>query len=213
MPRVAPSEESIILSEGEACGENQELHGGDNDHDDDEDNIDWEEGDEEEQHAAAVEHTLALMETTGALRGGDVEIDLNTQATSTDMPSSSALEHIERAQKRLQKVTNSLATRHLPCLTAWVSAMIQADSLVVQGGALIAMSTDQCQKRQNLQQQLIELKSRVATTLKSASKLRIDVQQQQQSHQDTSREPNLVSHRHALNRIESLIYPHKSSLK
>ena len=58
----------------------------DNSDEDEDDDIDWEDGDEEfdddvgeEQHADAVEQTLAAIASSGGLQGGHIEINLESK--------------------------------------------------------------------------------------------------------------------------------------
>ena len=144
---------------------------------DDDDAIDWEEGDEEvaaETHAAAVEQTLALMETTGGLRGGDMEIRLNHDDSGGDHSNSD-----ERTRQRLHKVVTSLSTRHLPCLSTWVNSMTEADNLLLHNGSLVAMSQEDSQKRHAISQRLMSVKRIVASVLSAASRLEIKAEEKQ----------------------------------
>lgn len=156
MPRLANSDEA-----GDKAEEKTD------DDEDDDDDIDWEEGDEAvaaEVHAAAVEETLALMQTTGGLRGGDIEINLDGGVDS---------DRNDRAKKRLQKTITSLSTRHLPCLSTWVNGMSEADNLSLQNGSLVAMSQQDAVVRQHLLRRLMAVKRAVASVLSAASRLEI----------------------------------------
>ena len=148
-----------------------------NDSEDDEsddDDIDWEDGDEEGQHAAAVEQTLALMQTTGVLQGGDVEINLGISKNDDGDIEEATTEALAETKRKLQKTIQSLSARHLPCLTTWLSALVESDALVLRGlSSLIAMTADESVKRQQLQTRLIGLKSEVASVLNAASTLDI----------------------------------------
>jgi hypothetical protein len=139
--------------------------------DDEDDHIDWEDGDEEAGavlHAAAVEQTLALMQTTGGLRGGDMEIRLN-EGNMTENGDN----RYEHTKEQLQKVVTSLTTRHLPCLSTWVNAMAEADTLVLVNGSLVAMSREASEKRCLIAQRLMDLKRSVASVLSHASRLEV----------------------------------------
>ena len=141
------------------------------DEDADDDDVDWEEGDvgvSEGVHIAAVEQTLAVMQSTGELRGGDLEFDVKPP----DAPSQTE-EGTEQFKIRLTKVNQSLSTTHMTRLSSWVHALTNADNLVQPPGevSLIAMSANVARKRSNLLHQLLDLKSNVSSLLASSSKL------------------------------------------
>jgi hypothetical protein len=156
-----------------ANSENPDEKAANDEDDDDDDEIDWEEGDEDEAaetHAAAVEQTLALMQTTGGLRGGDIEINLDDGEGGVDS------NRDERTRQRLKNTVTSLSTRHLPCLSTWVNAMSEADNLSFQNGSLVAMSQQDVVGKQQLSHRLMEVKRAVASVLSAASRLEIRVE-------------------------------------
>jgi hypothetical protein len=147
---------------------------------DDDEYIAWEEGDEvaaAESHAAAVEETLALMQVTGHLQGGDLVINLNGNSTYVN-PGGDDRARIDgindKARRRLERTVTSLSSRHLPCLTTWVNAMSQSDNLTLtESGALVAMSREDKDTRHAVMQRLMQTKSTVASVLVSAARMEI----------------------------------------
>lgn len=148
--------------------------------DDENDDIDWEDGDEDEAretHVAAVEQTLALMETTGGVRGGDIEIRLDSNGNEGGDDNRRS----DRERKRLQKRITSLSTKHLPCLSTWVNALNASDNLVLQNESLVSMSSDRLRERQIMLQRLSHVKRSVASVLSAASKLEVNVEERRES--------------------------------
>jgi hypothetical protein len=150
----------------------------DND-DDDDDDIEWEDGDEEfdeattaaEDHAEAVERTLAAMEASaGGMQGGHIEINLESNEES---PDDAAMD--ENTRKLLQKTVRLIETRHMKRLTSWVDALVKADGLVLKEKSLVIMPADVARKRSELLQKLLNRKQTLASILASAAKLGVSV--------------------------------------
>lgn len=183
----------------EACDDkgkdNREKEKDDNDEDDDED-IDWEDGfdqgdgipeeedDNPELHAAAVERTLAAIETTAGLQSGALEIDFDRQDHPDDTATNNKEEHALSepaallARARLIKCVGILFGRHMPRLSAWVEGLTCADCLVLQqrdgaASCFVTMSQDQARRRKDVLEALLEVKSTVASILQSAQRLGI----------------------------------------
>jgi hypothetical protein len=176
--------------------DNREEEKDDNDEDDDEDeDIDWEDGfdeddgipeendNEPELHAAAVERTLAAIETTAGLQSGALEIDFDRQDHPDDTASNKE-EHASSepavllARARLIKCVGILFDRHMPRLAAWVEGLTCADGLVLQqkegaASCFVTMSQDQARCRKDVLGALLEVKSTVASILQSAQRLGI----------------------------------------
>lgn len=167
MPRVgiAPDKDEQVQTVEHACiGE------------DDDDGIDWEEGDNDvaaELHAVAVEQTLALMHTTGYLRGGDLEIRLTNDGENEGGDNAQDVLH----KRRLKKLMNLLTLRHLPCLSTWVNAMTEADNLVEANDSWVMMPQDERDRRHATSQRLMEQKQTVAAVLRAASRLNVTAEQ------------------------------------
>lgn len=139
--------------------------------DDADDDVDWEEGDEgvsEGAHIVAVEQTLAVMQSTGELRGGDLEIDVKSSVTPFQTE-----EGTEQYKIQLMKISQSLSTTHMIRLSSWVHALTNADNLVQPPGqvSLFTISANVTRNRINLLHQLLDLKSSVSSLLASSAKL------------------------------------------
>jgi hypothetical protein len=168
----------------------------DDDDDDDEEDIDWEDGfdqddgipeengNEPELHAAAVERTLAAIETTAGLQSGALEIDFDRQDPDNDTATNKDEEHalsepaVLLARTRLIKCVGILFDRHMPRLAAWVEGLTCADGLVLQqkdgaASCFVTMSQDQAHRRKDVLGALLEVKSTVASILQSAQRLGI----------------------------------------
>jgi hypothetical protein len=147
------------------------------DNEDDDDDIEWEDGDEEiskdisDDHAAAVERTLAVMASAGGLQGGTMEINLARNEDDED-PNDVMDEY---ARKVLQKTAQSIESRHMKRLSSWVDVLIKADGLVMNGRSLVVMSVDESRKRGELLQHLLDMKRTLASILASAARLGISV--------------------------------------
>jgi hypothetical protein len=173
----------------------EEKDDGDNDDDDDED-IDWEDGfdeddgipeeendNEPELHAAAVERTLAAIETTAGLQSGALEIDFDRQDEAGDTATNKEDHALSEpavllARTRLIKCVGILFDRHMPRLAAWVEGLTCADGLVLQqkdgaASCFVTMSQDQAYRRKDVLGALLEVKSTVASILQSAQRLGI----------------------------------------
>ena len=160
-----------------------------NDHDDESD-IDWEDGDDElldqeeelmkraqneheskMQHLLDVDRTLAVMESTGTLRGGEIQIDMNdTTSNSVNIQERGN----EEALEKLQTIVRLLAGRHLPRLSVWLNAMQCADNLVFSSSALTLLPQESIRLREKLASQFLELKRSIASILASAKRLQLE---------------------------------------
>ena len=183
--------------------------------DDDDDDIDWEDGDDEEDahqigiddtdhepqskesHVKAVEATLAAMEASGGLRGGEIEIEFGQggtdrsdthvrrqhlhvlpPATATMQPQGSNNQYSSETMEALQKYVRLLNDRHMPRLSAWVEGLTNSDNLTPTlngsrevSSALVSLGADTVRRRHELLEQLANLKKTVASVLSSAMKL------------------------------------------
>lgn len=167
MPRIGVDdpEKAIKLKSRDS-----EITGVDYD-DDDDDLVDWEEGDEmvvANTHAAAVEQTLTLMQGTGDLQEGTIEIKFDSRVNEKTTDT-----RIEYARNKLQKYVSSLGTKHLPCLSSWVNSLSQADNLILKNGSLVAMCSKDVILRNDLMKHLSSVKRNVASVLSAASQLKI----------------------------------------
>lgn len=141
--------------------------------DEDEEDIDWEEGDKavsEEAHISAVEQTLAVMRSTGELRGGDLEINLEQKSSNAAYETN---EVEEQHKRKLAKVMLSLSTLHMPRLSSWVNALTNADNLVQPPGrsSLVAITAGAIRTRGELLRRLLVLKLSVTAVLSSGRKI------------------------------------------
>jgi len=176
VPRIGGEQDEVSAPSADDDDEDDDLDG----------DIDWEEGDEQEAqeaHATAVEQTLAVMEATGRLKGGDLEVSLqgdndnpgptaSAAAPSTDDKNS---EKLVLARTKLERISKSLSTRHMKRLTSWLHALSNADHLIQQPGSssLVAMSKNQVRDIAELRNRLLQLKTAVSSILASANKLSI----------------------------------------
>lgn len=162
----------------------------DNDDHDDESDIDWEDGDDElldqeeelmkraqneheskMQHLLDVDRTLAVMESTGTLRGGEIRIDMNdTTSNNVNVQERGN----EEALEKLQKIVRLLAGRHLPRLSVWLNAMQCADNLDFSSSALTLLPQESIRLREKLASQFLELKRSIASILASAKRLQLE---------------------------------------
>ena len=164
------------------CGEVASVPRGttetvDEENNSDDDDIDWEDGDEVfdeatvEDHAEAVERTLAAMASAGGLQGGAMEINLELKEDDDEKPN--AMD--ENAHKLLQKMVKLIETRHMKRLSSWVDALIKSDELILNEKSLVLMSADVAKKRGDLLQKLLDRKQALANILASAAKLGVCV--------------------------------------
>lgn len=165
-------------------------HSRTNDEDDDE-GIDWEDGWEDdndapdidniELHSAAVERTLAVIETTARLEDGQLEIDFDQhhQPTRDEHKEVGQAASI-LARARLLKCVSLLLNRHTPRLSLWVEGLSRSDALVLQrtedgtASCFVTMPPVAARRRKDVLECLLELKSNVASILKMAQRLGID---------------------------------------
>ena len=174
VPRVGKTANFCDEEEGKAKAKSDFLDG-------DEDDIDWEDGDDFEdgssfipsnaEHLAAVERTLAVMESTGGLRGGEMEVDFGKPDTGDDREN--AQQH-EKTFSAFKKCVKLLAGRHLPRLSLWLDGLINADGLILKSSTLISLSSDVARMRNHLVEKLSELKQEVSSILSSASRLNVE---------------------------------------
>jgi len=169
MPRIGEVTTSSVSQNRDRSKE----YTGDDDEGSEDEDVNWEEGDEEVAagaHEAAVERTLEIMQSTGELLGGDLEINLQQQSQFQPHQWDQGTE----GQKiNLSKVIHSLSTRHMPRLSSWVNALTNADNLIQAPGqtALVTISTNAVRSKGNLLRRLWALKSRVTSVLSSFAKL------------------------------------------
>jgi len=99
------------------------------------------------QHKNAVEQTLAFMESTGGIVGGEMEINFDTNQEEQEcinstyqtvnnmskaeqlVASSKETAAIAMAKSTLKKCVDILSFRHMPLLSTWVDALITADGM------------------------------------------------------------------------------------
>lgn len=155
--------------------------------------IDWEDGDEDfddgtsessnlhiEEHLSAVERTLAAMESSGGLKGGELEIDFRKEKEDENEftnpnKSKDMEEKREEALAKFRKCVRVLTSRHMPRLTAWVDGLTHADNLTTQEKevSLVSLPSGTTMRRKRLIAQLRELRQQVSSLLAAASKLEI----------------------------------------
>jgi hypothetical protein len=146
---------------------------------DDEDDIDWEDGGDfgdghsntldGESHFAAVERTLAAMESTGAVRGGEIDIDFAKITDETTVVQTQD----NKSTERLKKCVQLLSHRHMPRLSAWVEGLTNADNLVLESSSLVLVPSATAQLRVELLERLLVLKRMVASVLSAAQRLEV----------------------------------------
>jgi hypothetical protein len=147
----------------------------------DEDDIDWEDGDDFEdgssfmssnmEHLVAVERTLAVMESTGGLRGGEMEVDFGKSDDTDDV------ENTQQNPKTLttfKKCVKLLAVRHMTRLSMWLDGLTNADNLVIDSSSLVSLPSDVAHLRNNLVERLSDLKRTISSILSSASRLSVE---------------------------------------
>ena len=221
MPRIGDDVDDDDIDEGRSNGKSDAAsHTGNDDDDDDDDDIDWEEGDEDDAadaHVDAVERTLSVMASTGALCGGQMSVRLEgkeeegegchlgdhmqdgqrfgeghggqTPSFIDGSSQGASLANDERATKarrRLEKAVSSLVMKHLPRLSAWVSGLMNADSLRSNhhqqqekhtqsslSTSLVSMSIEESRAHSRMLERLVDLKALVAKTITAAAKLGI----------------------------------------
>jgi hypothetical protein len=149
------------------------------DDEEDEDDIDWEDGGDfddgysntldGESHFAAVERTLAAMESTGAVRGGELDIDF--AKPSDEVTGVQTQEN--KSTERLIKCVQLLSHRHMPRLSAWVEGLTNADNLVLESSSLVLLPSATAQLRVELLERLLALKRMVASVLSAAQRLEV----------------------------------------
>ena len=165
----------------------------------DEDDVDWEEGDKFDDgdlvdyasHATAVERTLAVMTSSGGLRGGELEINFgNANDDEPPLPTDEARSNqLARTMARLEKCVGFLANRHMPRITAWVEGLTLADNLVFAASSLVLLPTNLAQQRLEILEALHESKRVIASVLAAAQKLQLPVQSKAPGCSDDSRNP------------------------
>ena len=182
---------------------------------DDDDSINWEEGDADEsdehdtesidhttalEHHAAVNHTLDVMDKSGALLDGRLAVQVNDaesgerEASTADTSSSDLAAETNQdqatnptieARQKLQTLVQKLSTNRLPRLNKWIQALIHADGMqerVVADPAamgsegqvsLVLISEEKRAIRGKLLQQMLKIKAEIEVLLKSAATLGI----------------------------------------
>jgi hypothetical protein len=146
----------------------------------DEDDIDWEDGEDfddgynstledGESHVAAVERTLAAMESTGAIRGGGLDIDFEKTSDEATVVQTQD----NKSTERLKQCAQLLSHRHIPRLSAWVEGLTNADNLVLESSSLVLLPSATAQLRVELLERLLVLKRTVASVLSAAQRLEV----------------------------------------
>ena len=166
-----------------------------------EDDIDWEEGDVDYEgrsenhavknnddlaekgsydHEAAVERTLAVMERSQGVEGGELEIDLGAKR-GEEVVSADAAASATVARATLDRCVDLLSTRHFPRLAFWVNCLVTADGMMVQSqqhvgnsvgqSSLVVMPSSLRKKRAQTLELVMGLKGEVARTLTSAARI------------------------------------------
>jgi hypothetical protein len=177
---------------------------------DPEDDIDWEDaGDDFDdgtkdiplpsfEHLAAVERTLAAMESAGGLRGGELEIDFREdrqrqqeEDDEFDQPNDSrAVKERGETLAKFQKCVKSLSRRHVPRLTVWLEGLANADNLVMGETSLVSLPSEISVRRNQVVNQLSALKLSALSILKSATKLHVGDEEKEET---PARDTDLVS--------------------
>jgi hypothetical protein len=155
---------------------------------DDDNSVEWEDGWENEQtneetteisHLDAVENTLALIEASGRLREGQLEIDFSRNAVSIPLNDTQSgndqTQFLLTARNRLLKLIQNLTDRYLPRLSSWVDALSKTDGLVLisNGGstALMRMNADQKRRRQDALDCMKNKRDAVLAVLQATNRL------------------------------------------
>ena len=148
------------------------------------DDIDWEDGDDFDdgvsltasnmEHLAAVERTLAAMESTGGLRGGEIEVDFEKTDNVNESKEREDPNYSE-AFDMFCKCVKVLTRRHMTRLSMWVDGLTNADNLVLENSSLVSLPSVTAQQRYELVERLSNLKQEVSSILSSASKLNIEI--------------------------------------
>mmetsp|Transcript_5329 Transcript_5329/g.10186 ORF Transcript_5329/g.10186 Transcript_5329/m.10186 type:complete len:687 (+) Transcript_5329:250-2310(+) len=167
-----------------------------------EDDIDWEEGDIDYDgkignhavknnddlvekgsydHKAAVERTLAVMESSQGVEGGELEIDLGARS-GEEVVSADAAASATVARETLDRCVDLLSAKHFPRLAFWVNCLVSADGMMVQAqqqvgnsvaqSSLVVMPSSLRKKRAQTLVMVMGLKSEVARTLASAARIK-----------------------------------------
>jgi hypothetical protein len=171
---------------GEDAKEGNPKESVDDEDGEEDDDIHWEDGDGvdgngdfEESHAAAVARTLAVMESSGGLRGGELEIDFGSQ--KDEGPAEQAPGN-PQCIGRLQTCVQLLNQRHRPRLTAWVEGLTNADNLMLECSSLVLLPSDTMRKRNELLERLLELKRVISSVLSAASRLEVTTKDKDDGH-------------------------------
>eukprot|EP00978_Attheya_sp_CCMP212_P045259 scaffold339634_cov40-Attheya_sp.AAC.1 len=186
------------------------------DDEDDNDSVDWEDGaaqedlgldkkehqssdDSYENHEAAVERTLAVMQNengTGILTDGGLDIDFSssmaaeyddTVTTVNHNPKNDKDETVvdlttttttmddakSRAYQVLNKCVHRLGERHMPRLARYMEGLVAADSMTFSNNAasLVVLPDETRRQRAVLLQKLMDIKGAVATVLSLATRV------------------------------------------
>ena len=152
----------------------------------DDDDIDWEEGGDDiddgspapEDHAKAVERTLAQMERSRGIEDGGIEISLGGGNDGVDEASAAST---IAAREMLGRCVKLLEEKHVPRLAFWSDCLQRADNMTIQTGetpgtlqsSLVAMPPLVRKKRSETLKMVLSLKSDCAKTIASAAKLGI----------------------------------------
>jgi len=182
------------------------------DEDDNDDSVDWEDGaaqedleldnrehqsmeDSYENHEAAVERTLAVMQNengTGILTDGGLDIDFSSStAAEYDDATTTGNRHPEndkdetvadlttmddaksRASQVLNKCVHRLGERHMPRLARYMEGLVAADSMTFSNNtaSLVVLPDKARRQRAVLLQKLMDIKGAVATVLSLATRV------------------------------------------
>jgi hypothetical protein len=170
--------DSLVPRLGENKAQEKEVDASGDDKED-EDDIDWEDGGDFDNgysntldgvsHFAAVERTLAAMESTGAVRGGELDIDFAKPSDEATVVQTQD----NKSSERLKKCVQLLSHRHMPRLSAWVEGLTNADNLVLDSSSLVLLPSSTSQLRVELLKRLLSLKRVVASVLSAAQRLEV----------------------------------------
>lgn len=208
VPRIGGPGRSLAPSNAAAAAEetgNASVGGNWSDEDEEDDDIDWEEGDLDANpkdgctdndtaegdsnaatnkerpldHEEAVERTLAIMERSRGVEGGELEIDLG--AGSKERTADAAASTTSR--ETLSRCAKLLSTKHMPRLTFWVNCLVTADGMMIQSQQNTAFSSAQTslvlmpaslrKQRAETLNLMLGLKGEVARALASAARIGI----------------------------------------
>eukprot|EP00559_Dactyliosolen_fragilissimus_P003112 CAMPEP_0184867236 /NCGR_PEP_ID=MMETSP0580-20130426/25590_1 /TAXON_ID=1118495 /ORGANISM="Dactyliosolen fragilissimus" /LENGTH=368 /DNA_ID=CAMNT_0027367383 /DNA_START=996 /DNA_END=2098 /DNA_ORIENTATION=+ len=148
--------------------------------------------DERKDHLAAVEHSIAVMQQSGAIKAGALSIDfdgndniLSTSMISTSSPNQekSAVDQSkieQHSMNTLKKCVEVLSNRYLPRLIKWIDGLRLADNMVSHNAStssstnsLTLIPNNQRKLRKEILHQVNNTRRDVERTLRSASRLNL----------------------------------------